>query len=108
DLGRVPERGDPGVTFKYAADRWLRYVEHDRKRAASTVRDYSNTLQAYLRPSLDNRTLSEITVDEVEQLRAELLAKLKPRTVQKTMVLLHGIYRLAVRRGWATANPAAD
>ena len=40
DLGRVPERGDDSVTFKYAATAWLHYVEHDRDRAPSTVRGY--------------------------------------------------------------------
>jgi hypothetical protein len=31
-----------GATFKDAVEEWLRYVEHDRKRRPSTVRDYKN------------------------------------------------------------------
>jgi hypothetical protein len=60
DLGRVPERGDDSVTFRYAADAWLRYVEHDRGRAPSTVRDYRNTVHRYLLPQLGDRPLSDI------------------------------------------------
>jgi integrase len=33
-----------GATFADAAAEWLRYVEHDRKRRPSTVRDYRNTI----------------------------------------------------------------
>jgi integrase len=33
---------------------------------------------------------------------------LSRRTVQKTLVLLHGIFKRAKRRKWITANPAAD
>ena len=108
DLGRVPDRGDDSVTFAYAADAWLHYTEHDRNRAPSTVRDYHNTVHRYLLPRFGDRPLSDITVDDVDALRSELLAELSPRTTQKTMVLLHGIFRLAHRRGWTNANPAGE
>ncbi|PZS13488.1 MAG: hypothetical protein DLM64_03215 [Solirubrobacterales bacterium] len=108
DLGRVPDRGDDSVLFSYATTAWLHYVEHDRNRAPSTVRDYRNTVGRYLLPRFGDRPLSGITVDEVERLRGEMLAELSSRTTQKTMVLLHGIYRFAGRRGWITVNPAAE
>ena len=108
DLGRVPDRGDPAVTFEYAAEAWLRYVEHDRHRSPSTVRDYRNTVHRHLIPRFGDRPLSDVAVGDVDQLRGELLDELSARTAQKTLVLLHGIFRLAVRRGWATGNPAAE
>jgi integrase len=108
DLGRVPDRGDESVTFRYAAGAWLRYVEHDRNRAASTVRDYRNTVERHLTRRFGDRPLSEITVDDVERLRGDLLDTLSPRTTQKTMVLLHGVFRFANRRGWMTTNPASE
>ena len=37
-------------TFGQACDEWLRYVEHDRERRPSTVRDYRNTVHRYLLP----------------------------------------------------------
>src|SRR5437870_2607169 len=36
----APVRPAGGVSFEEAAEEWLRYVEHDRKRRPSTVRDY--------------------------------------------------------------------
>ena len=104
DLGRIPERGDESVTFDYAARAWLRNVEHDRRRAASTVRDYRNTVERHLISRFANRPMSKITVEDVEQLRAALLSELSPRTTQKTLVLLHGICRFAERRGWANGQ----
>src|SRR5450759_1621453 len=73
DLGRVPERGDDSVTFAYAAAAWLHYVEHDRRRAPSTVRDYRNTVERHLTSRLGERPLSEIPVDDVEGNRTALL-----------------------------------
>ena len=35
-----PLRPSGGVSFADAAAEWLRYVEHDRRRRPSTVRDY--------------------------------------------------------------------
>ena len=104
DLGRVPDPGDT-VTFAYAADAWLRYVEHDRRRAPSTIRDYRNTVRRHLTPRF--AALAEITVADVDRARGELLAELSPRTAQKVLVILHGILSFAVRRGWATTNVAA-
>lgn len=107
DLGRAPAT-DGSTTFGEAAKAWLRYVEHDRQRAPSTVRDYRNTVNAYLEPRWGDRRLGEITVNDVDALRTDLLETLSARTTQKTLVLVHGIYRLAQRRGWASVNPAAE
>lgn len=107
DLGRIPERGE-SVTFRYAVEQWLRYVEHDRGRKPSTLRDYRNTVNRQLLGRFGDRLLTEITVEDLEQLRVELLESLSRRTAQKVMVLLHGIYRLARRRGWVAENLAAD
>ena len=107
DLGRVPDRGDE-VTFAYAAEAWLRYVEFDRTRAPSTVRDYRSTVERQLLPRFADRALSQIIVQDLDELRGDLLDDLSPRTAQKVMVLAHGIFRLAGRRGWMTGNPAAD
>ena len=106
DLGRLPAEGD-AVTFEYAAKAWLRYIETDRQRAASTVTDYRNTMNAYLIPHFKGRSLGDISVNDVDALRSELLGKLSPRTTQKALVLVHGIFKLAQRRDWTPTNPAA-
>lgn len=108
DLGRVPVAGEAGVTFEYAARAWLRYVEHDLERKRSTVRDYRNTVNRHLVTRFGERPVGELTTDDVDELRSVLLDQVSRRTAQKVLVLLHGILKLAARRGWATANVAAD
>lgn len=46
DLGRAPTPTHTGVTLGEAGAAWLRYVEHEKARRASTVRDYRNTQKA--------------------------------------------------------------
>jgi integrase len=108
DLGRTPGRGDTGVTFAYAASAWLHYIEHERSRTPSTVRDYRNTVARHLVPRLGEMPLEQITVGDLDALRSDLLGKLSLRTTQKVMVLLHGIFHRAERRGWVSTNPVAD
>ena len=107
DLGREPEKGDDTITFRYAADAWLSYVEHDRDRAPSTVRGYRSALNKHLIPRFGNRPLARITADDVEALRRELLATKSRRTAQKILIELHSIFVFAMRRKWAAANPVA-
>jgi integrase len=49
------------------------------------------------------------TTEDVDQYRRELLAsRLSPRTAQKILVLLHGVFKLAKRRKLITTNPSED
>jgi len=54
--------------------------------------------------------LSEITTEAIDAYRERLLAegRLSRRTIQKALVLLHGILKRAQRRKWIGSNPAAD
>jgi integrase len=108
DLGRVPERGDTTVTVRYAVAAWLTYIEHDRGREPSTMRDYRNTMNRQIVGRFGDRALADLTLDDLERLRAELLSTLSRRTSQKTLVLLHGMYRFACRKGWTPTNLAAE
>jgi integrase len=105
-----PPTAAPGVTFKQACDEWLRYVEHDKQRAASTVRDYENAVACYLLPEFGYATaLAEIDGDRIDAYRDRLLAgHLSRRTIQKVLVLLHGIFKRAVRKKWIAVNPAEN
>jgi integrase len=108
---------DPGlniaptrVTFGRACDEWLHYVEHDRGRRKSTLRDYRNTVDRHLRPAFGPDTAIEsITTRDVDTFREGLVAagQLSPRTINKALVLAHGIFKLAQRRHGLAANPVA-
>jgi integrase len=100
-----------GHTFKDACDAWLRYVEHDKQRAPSTVQDYRNVVRADLLKEFGEDTaLEKVTKDAIKRYRARLLEeeRLSRRTIQKILVLLHGILKLAKREEWISSNPAED
>jgi integrase len=106
------DNGRPvGHTLNEACEEWLRYVEHDRGRRFSTVRDYRNTINKRAKPYLGADTLiATITTDDIDALRERLLAEgeLSRRSVQKTLVLLHAVFKRAKRRKWIATNPVED
>lgn len=100
-----------GRTFADACAEWLRYVEHDRQRAPSTLRDYRNVVKGSLLPEFGAETaLEQVTTERIDTFRARLLAEgcLTRRSAQKVMVLLYGILKRAKRCKWIATNPAED
>ena len=91
--GTLPDsRARSGRTFGEARAEWLRYVEHDRQRTRSTVRDYRNTTGKIQKHFGADTPIEKITAERIERYRAELLdGELTRRTGQKILVLLHGI-----------------
>jgi hypothetical protein len=99
-----------GVTFGRACDYYLAYIEHDRKRKPSTVRDYTNTVNAMLRPAFGESTpVEDITTHDVDSYRERLVrdGKLSARTINKSLVLLHGVFKRAQRQHGLVRNPVA-
>jgi hypothetical protein len=81
-------------TFGDACEAWLEYVAREKDRRPSTVRDYRNTVRRYLMPEFGADTLLHtIDTSRVDAYRERLLAEgqLSRRTIQKILVLLHGI-----------------
>ncbi len=107
--GQLPGAVVSGASFADAAAEWLRYVEHDRKRRPSTIEDYRNVVRHNLLPEFGDTALEEITVSWVDGFRARLVAegRLSDRTINKFLVLLHGIFRRAQRVYGLPTNPAA-
>jgi integrase len=98
-------------TYGDAVREWLRYVENERGRSPSTVRDYGNAAKRRLLPAFGERTpLSSITTEQIDAFRERLLAEghLSRRSVQKLLVLNYSILKRAKRRGWVPSNPAED
>lgn len=98
------------LTFGDACREWLRYVEHEKQRAWSTVRDYRNVVKGDLLPEFGVSTpLAAVTSEAIEEFRDRMLeeGRLSRRTVQKVMVLVHGVMQRAVAKRWIATNPAA-
>ncbi|MGO9760731.1 MAG: tyrosine-type recombinase/integrase [Solirubrobacteraceae bacterium] len=108
--GTLPGMVRTGATFADAAAEWLRYVEQERGRKASTLADYRSVVNAHLLPAFGERQLERIDTESIESWLAGMLreGELSRRSLQKMIVLLNGIFRRA-RKVWKLQhNPVAD
>jgi integrase len=98
------------VTFGQACAEHLRYLEHDRQRKRTTVRDARSTVAAHLLPAFGADTpVDAISTADIDAYRERLLSgRLSRRTAQKILILLGGILGRAKRKGRVAANPAED
>ncbi len=92
-----------------AAAEWLRYVEVNRKRRPSNVRDYRIVVDRVLVPALGDAPLEAITSGHVDAFRTAMVAegRLSARTINKYLALIHGILKRAQRVYGLSANAAA-
>ncbi len=95
------------VTFAQACDEHLRYLQDDRQRKASYLKDCRSIVACYLLPAFGETTpVENITTADVDRLRERLLAKpLAHKTVQKVLVLLGGILTRAPGRAGSPRTP---
>jgi integrase len=105
--GTLPGMVRTGATFADAAAEWLRFIEQDRQRKPSTLRDYRSCLKVHLLPVFGHRVLESITEDDVEEWRRGLPSELSNRMKNKLIIQLHGIFRRARSVYKLPANPVA-
>lgn len=103
--GTLPGSVRTGALFSDAAAEWLRWAEHDRACKPSTLTDYRYTAARLVR-DLGTLRLEEITPETIERWRAGLDGS--NRTVQKYLVVLHGIFRRAMKVWGLPRNPVVD
>jgi integrase len=101
------------VTFAEAAAEYLRFSEEDRGCKPSTVRNYRNAIRVHLLPVFGSMTVDEITVQEIERWRAGMTSarverELSNKTKNNLLVLMHAIFRRAVKLYGLPANPVAS
>jgi integrase len=104
--GTLPGMVRTGATFADAAEEYLRYVEHDRGRKPSTVRGYRSAIEAHLLPVFGSIPVEAVTTEAIERWIATV--DRSPRTRNKLVVLLHGIFARAKKVYGLRANPAAE
>jgi integrase len=93
------------ATVADAAAEWLHYVEHDRACKPSTVTDYRHTVERLLR-DLGSLPLEDVTPEHLERWKGTL--SVSNRTVAKYLVILHGIFKRAMKVWGLPRNPAAS
>jgi integrase len=101
-----------GVTFAEAAAEYLRFAEQDRGCKPSTVRGYINAIKVHLLPVFGEMKLEDVTVQEIERWRAGMSSvrvqrELSNKTKNNLLVLMHAIFRHAVKLYGLPANPVA-
>ena len=111
--GRASPAASPSVTFAEAAAEYLRFAEQDRGCKPSTVRGYRNAIKVHRGPVFGEMKLEDITVQEIERWRAGMSSvrvqrELSNKTKNNLLVLMHAIFRHAVKLYGLPANPVAS
>jgi integrase len=104
--GVLPGLVRTGATFADAAAEYLRYVEIDRGRKASTLRGYRSSIQAHLLPVFGEMAVEDITTELIERWVAGVDGSV--RTRNKLVILMHGILGRARKVYGLKLNAAAD
>lgn len=108
DSGKLPGMVRTGRTFDDAADAWLAYVEHHKGIRPSTLYTYTSTVKRHLRPAFGKLPVEQVTSAMIENLRDAMLAKgCSPATVNKTLVMAHGVFGKARKLYGLPSNPVA-
>jgi integrase len=102
-----------GATFADAAAEYLRFSAEDRGCKPSTIRGYRNAIEVHLLPVFGAMALEDITVQEIERWRAGMRGvrqarPLSNKTKNNLLVLMHAIFRRAVKLYGLPANPIAE
>ena len=93
------------VSFEDLAQAFLKDAEPNVRE--TTFADYRGNLIRHLIPWFQGWKARDIRRADVERFRAQLLdAGIGPRTVNKCLTLLGGVFRYAMRHEWIEANPA--
>jgi integrase len=108
--GTLPGMVRTGATFADAAAEYLRWIEHDRARKPSTVRDYHSIIKAHVLPAFGDMRLEDITTEGVERWAAGLTVggRMNNRTKLKIITVLHGVMKRAKRVWKLPRNPITD
>jgi integrase len=95
------------VTFEHAAARYVHHVEHVLRRKPSTVQDYRIMIRRHLAPHFGTTPIDRIKPADVESYIALKSGRLAVKTITNHLNFAHGVFRFAIRRGWATTNAVA-
>jgi integrase len=104
--GVLPGMVRTGASFADAADEYLRYIEVDRGRKASTLRGYRSAIAAHLLPAFGHMPVEDVTTEEIERWIAAFAGSV--RTRNKLLIQLHGILGRAKRVYGLRVNAAAE
>ncbi|MDQ3319959.1 MAG: tyrosine-type recombinase/integrase [Actinomycetota bacterium] len=95
------------IDLATAGDRYLTHLAEVMKRKPSTIQDYEIMLRKHLVPFFAGRSIRIDTQLVGDFLLAKQRDGLSSKTVANQLTFLHGVFRHAMKKGWANANPVA-
>ncbi len=103
------------MTVAEVGDRRIKQLARSGRKPDTTLANYESEIRIHFAPYFAEKTVDEITADDVEdfidaRLDAEDrldrgLTALSVKTVRKLYVRLNGIFEFAVSQGWSYTNP---
>jgi integrase len=90
------------MTVQELGEEYLRQTTHLKP---GTLKDYGYAFDHWVVPRLGHLKISSVTVDEIADFISELRQVHTANTIRNCLKPLAGMFRLAVRRGWAAQNP---
>jgi integrase len=103
--GTLPAQRRHLPSFAEAAAEWLRYVAEDHAVKPSTLRAYRSSVNGHFNPAFGQRRVDTITDRDLERWRNGL--EVSPRTKNKLLTELYGIFKRAQKAYGLQSNPAA-
>ena len=91
-------RKNDAPPFGEICDDWLQMRQLQLKQ--STYMKYQATIEKYIKPAMEKRTLSEITTEKIQDFSCYLISarNLSSKTAQDILVLLHSIIKFGRKR----------
>jgi integrase len=109
--GTLPGIVRTGATVTDSCAEYLRYIEQDRQRKPSTLRDYASIFRNYVLPHLGDIALEDLTAERVERwatIEIDPSRQLANRTREKAITVFHGVMERARKLYRLPTNPVAD
>lgn len=97
--------GKTRVTFAHAMTEYIESRVSQKK--LSTIKSYQQCLRVLLK-EFSTKKIDEVTDVAIADFEARQQKRVAPSTVKHYRAVLSGIFKTAVRRGWADRNPCRD
>lgn len=101
-----------GITFAQACDEWLHWLQHVRAVKPSTLSDCRLTVAAYLKPAFGALPVEKITTKMITDWRDTVAPAqrqtLSPRSKNKLVITVNGVFVRAMKNHRLTVNPVKD
>lgn len=106
--GTLPGMVRTNATVADACAEWLRYSAEERSCSPGTMRGRRSEVRVHILPALGDRPLESVTARDIELWRSRLPERLSPRTKNKVLTSLGGIFKRA-RKVWGLPlNPVLE